>query len=310
MPGQPDPSPPTPPLRFGLDAGSLEQQNRLGLAPDYEVLWVGAWTLHHGWGDTDKQLDQLRSQNRTPAIQFYYWGDDMAPGCLVSGCAGKTTAGWARLGDELGAHLTTHLHGAPALVLLESEFNKGNVATLEPLDALMAERAAALHAAYPAAQVVLSFGNWNPTAWSTWDRAAAAADMTGLQAITAATRDPDAKALALPGATLEGAKTLQALFGKPVVVQDLAVSSYGPTGATTQEKVLGDFASCLGALRQAGVVAVLYRGLADSTTMDTKNYFGEAERHFGLLRDGEKKAGGTAWIQAMNGQTPEGLCPA
>src|ERR1044072_5115183 len=74
------------PIAFGMDAGSVAAQSAAGAKPDYGTFSVGPWTLTSGWGGPDAQLDAMRSAGVTPAIHFYYWGDDISPTCLENGC--------------------------------------------------------------------------------------------------------------------------------------------------------------------------------------------------------------------------------
>lgn len=300
----PDPGPPQPEgdaMRFGLDVKSLDAQRAAGFVPDYGTLWIGVWNLDKGWLVPDAELTALRAAGITPAIHFYYWGDDMAPSCFVPpGCNGKTLEGWDLLAQQLAEHLNAQLQGTPALVILETEFNKGSVARHEPLDALLAGKASNLKAAYPAAQVILGFGGWNPQAWETWDEAAAASDGLGLQAMAGAEWNSDAASV-LYIETLDGARHLQALFGKPLILHDIAVASGPhPSDPARQADSLQPFLDGLGEFKGAGVQAILYRSFLDNPAAPRTNYYGEAERHFGLAEGlGTLKPAGEAWLAAI-----------
>jgi hypothetical protein len=289
-------------MRFGLDADSLPVQLANGITPDYSTIWIGPWNLEKGWLEPDRQFIVLRAANVTPAIQLYYWGDDLSPGCLRDGCHGKDQAGWDRLAAQLVDHLKANLDGRPVLIVLETEFNKAPVATYEPLDALLATKATALKQGYPSAEVVLGIGNWNPAAWGTWDRAAAASDAVGLQALEGSAPGQVGRDPGLFDATLAGAQRLRDLFGKPVVLQDVAVpSAPDPATPATQSEALQPFVAHMAALRSAGVETILYRSFLDSPGMPLSGYFGEAERHFGLAAalTGDLKPAGQAWLAGM-----------
>lgn len=288
-------------LAFGLDMDSLALQHAAGLRPDYATIWIGPWNLQHGWLVPDAHFATLRAANITPAIHFFYWGDDLAPRCLVDGCNGKTRQGWDRLGDQLVEHLHAQMQGDPVLIVLETEFNKGSVARHEPLDALLAEKANALRDGYPAARIVLGFGGWNPQAWETWDRAAQASDAIGLQAL-AGSASAEGPAGSLFNTTLEGAIRLRELFGKPVVIDDLAVpSAPDPATPVTQYEALVPFLAGAAQLQEAGVEAILYRSFTDNPGVPLTHYYGEAERHFGLAEagTGALKPAGEAWAHAI-----------
>jgi hypothetical protein len=290
-------------MRFGIDASSVQAFSEQAGPPDYATVWVGKWTLDQGWRDTDRALRALREENVTPAIHFYYWGDDMRPDCLTMGCNGKDTAGWDLLAQQLVQHLSDTLQGDEAIVILESEFNKHGVHASEDLDGMLAEKSSYIRSWYPLARVVLGLGNWFPEAWPTWDRAAAASDYVGLQAMAASTRDDTASQVDLVNHTLAGATRLHELFDKPIFVQDVAVSSYPePDHLGTQEEVLARFAAGLPALQDAGVEAVIYRSFLDIPDMALANHYAEAERHWGLAwhDSGELKPGGEAWLAAVH----------
>jgi hypothetical protein len=303
------PAPQVPAMAFGGDVGSVAEQARLGAPLDYATIWIGAWNLQLGWNDPDRQLRALREGNVTPAIHFYYWGDDLSPRCLEEGCAGKSQAGWDQLATELVQHLKATLEGRPTLVFLETEFNKGSVARYKPLDALLADKAAQLHEV-PGVHVVLALGNWNPADWPTWSRAAAASDFTGLQAMFGATRDPVVAQKTIVNRTVGGARQLQADFGKPVILHDLAFSSYPePEGLAPQAATVRLFLDCLAPLKAAGVQAMLYRGLLDSPSMDLANYYGLAERHFGLAWPDGLKPAGSAWLEGVQRERAAAVAP-
>jgi hypothetical protein len=289
-------------MRFGIDAKSVDQFAERAGAPDYATVWVGKWNQDRGWRDTDAAIQALRDKGVTPAIHFYYWGDDMGRACLWDGCNGKSRDGWQMLAQDLVWHLESDLQGGPVLIVLETEFNKGGVNEDEGLDQLLAEKATFLKANYPAAQVVLGLGNWWPQSWATWDQAAAASDYVGLQALVGSTRDAPEEFDRLADATLDGVLRLRELFGKPVVVQDVAVSSYPePDNLGAQANAMAKFAETLPALRDAGVEAVIYRAFLDAPTMALHNHYAEAERHWGLAwhDTGELKPAGETWMAAI-----------
>ena len=88
----------------------------------------------------------MRAAGVTPAVHFYYWGDDISPSCVESGCWSKAQnvqkdrTRWKALGDQLMAHVASKMQGAPVVVFLESEFNKYGIGTYEPFDGYLAER--------------------------------------------------------------------------------------------------------------------------------------------------------------------------
>ena len=289
-------------MRFGIDANSVARFGERAGPPDYGTLWVGKWTLDHGWKNTDVQLTRLRDQGVTPAVHLWYWGDDLGRDCLWNGCNGKDQVAWQRLTEELTAHLAAIYGDRPVLVILESEFNKHGVHEDEGFDQLLADKATFIKAAYPPAQVVLGLGNWQSKSWGTWDRAAAASDYVGLQALAGSTQDSPERFLNLAQKTREGVERLRGLFDKPVIIQDVAVSSYPePDQLETQGEALARFAEELPRLQEAGVVAVIYRSYLDVPDMALNNHYAEAERHWGLAwhDTGKLKPAGEAWMAAV-----------
>ncbi len=296
-------------MGFGMEAASIGYQTDAGVAPDYGTFWIGPWTLNHGgWGSPDSELSNMKSQGVTPAIHFYYWGDDISQSCLQHGCwsslhgAQKTQAGWNNLADQMIEHLHSRMGGEEVVIFLESEFNKGDVQYYEPLDAMLATMADRIHAGYPNAKVVLSLGSWNPGAWSTWDRTAAASDYVGIQGMRGSTRDSQTHYNNLFEDTVNNANFLNNLFNKPIFIQDLALSSYPePQYLDLQANEMREFFDGMGELKEAGVEALIYRSFRDSPGMNLANYYGQAERHWGIAwsGSGELKPAGHVWIDGV-----------
>jgi hypothetical protein len=313
----PGPAPSTDPLLgldasagdrqlFGMDAGSVDEQTAAGAKPDFGTYWVGPWTLQHGWKGPDDAMDSLVRQGVTPAVHLYYWGDDMSITCLEEGCDSalhgvrKDRDQWMLLVNDFVGHLQAHGQDRAVLVILESEFNKGHTPGYEPLDGMLADVATRIKAGYPEARVVLGFGNWYPEGWTTFDRAVEASDAVGLQAIVASTRDDLGDADELYQETLEGARRMKDTFGKPVVIHDVAVSSYPePRHRDEQALVLRAFFDGIGALQEAGVEGIIYRSWKD-TEMSSENHFGQAEDHWGLTSgDGTGKPARDVWVAGV-----------
>jgi hypothetical protein len=296
-----------PAMAFGMDAASVPAQSAAGVKPDYGTMWIGPWTLSSGWGGPDNTLTALKNAGVTPAIHFYYWGDDISPRCVESGCwsslhnTWKDRAHWKVLGDQLASHLNSRLGGAPAIVFLESEFNKAGISTYEPFDGYLAEMTYRLRGAYPNAVVVLGFGNWQSGDWGNFDRAAAASNMVGLQGMRGSTKDSWSSYNGIYDATLAGARKLQGLFHKPILLTDIALSSYTePNYLGMQRDNLNKFFTGIGALRDAGVKGIVYRSWHNAPSASTANWYGEAERHWGLAYPGgAHKAAAKVWVDGV-----------
>jgi hypothetical protein len=296
-----------PAVKFGMDAPGVSAQTAAGVKPDYASMWIGPWTLSSGWGGPDTTLSKLKAAGVTPAVHFYYWGDDISPTCVENGCwsklhnTHKDRGKWNALGDQLAAHLDAKMQGAPAVIFLESEFNKRGISTYEPFDGYLAAMAYRLKGAYPNAIIVLGFGNWQSADWGTFDRAAAASTMVGLQAMRASTKDTSSAYNGLYDATLAGVRRLTGLFHKPILLTDVALSSYAEPGyLTMQRDNLQKFFTGLPALRDAGVRGMIYRSWGDASGMSTANYYGEAERHWGLAwSGGGHKPAAKVWVDGV-----------
>ena len=216
-------------FRFGLDHDSLGAQDAaMGGEADYATVWVGSWTSGPGYGGLDAALARATRHGATPLVQFYYWGNDISRTCLDHGCwtnsGWKSREGWDRLADVLVDRLWANRGGAPAVVVVETEFNKNGVNAYEPLDGYLASVSGRIKAKYPGAVLVLGFGNWDAGNWHTFDRAVAASDMAGLQGMRASTRDTVASYYTVDDHLLSGAKKLQSLFRKPILFTDLALA--------------------------------------------------------------------------------------
>lgn len=289
----------------GMDARSLAWETSEALPAAYATTWAGAWIQHDGWGAFDADVDAALAAGATPLVQFWYWGDSIAPACVANGChdalhdADLSRDAWFAMGRTLGDHLAARLEGRSAIVIVETEFNKNGMDAPDAaaaFDADLARMAGVLHAT-PGVRVGVGFGDWAHENWARFPQAVAAADLVGFQAMRASTRHADAEYRAAPDAIVAAARELQARFGKPLLLGDLALSSWGGAGGEAlQADVLRALAERAPELRAAGVEGVAYRSLRDDPSMDPANYFGEAERAWGLERaDGSAKPALDAW---------------
>lgn len=304
----PTPMEPAPPMRFGMGLWHLDLQREHGIDPDLGQTWAGAWNLYQGWGPIDKHLEAARENNITPVIQVFYWGNDLSKGCLQNGCEGRggmelSEAGWARLLDQLGDRLDEKLDGREAVVVLEPEFNKGHVATYEPLDAMLADRALQMKAAYPNATVALGLGGWAPQFWGTWDRAMEASDVISVQLMRGATVDDRDTYLSSAETLAEHAERAHELSGKPVLVTDIALATWPePEYRDEQDQVVGDLLKdeTMSRLKAAHVEGIIYRAIIDEPTATTAEYYGQAETTWGLVdEDGTPKPALETWVQGI-----------
>jgi hypothetical protein len=297
------------PLRFGIDMKSFDRGQTQGLDFSFGVFWVGSWTQKQGWRHTESQLRAARQHGVTPVINWWYWGDDIAPRCLTNGCyddrqkVQKDKATWYRMSDELSQVIARTMGNRETLVVLETEFNKGGIENYEPFDGHLAEVAEILKRRGNV-KVVLGFGNWGRNNWARFDRAVAASDMVGTQLLRSSIRDKAEYGNAVD-TLVDGARFMQRQFNKPSLIVDLAISSYpASTYEARQARVARELRRRLPELKAAGVRGILYRSMADNPAFDTSNYHGIAERHWGLLRaDGSKKPAFAPFAAAVRAES-------
>jgi hypothetical protein len=282
-------------MRFGVHVDSLAKADSYGVPMKYGVFWMGSWTQKYGWGYAEQHLAAARSRGITPVVHWWYWGDDISPDCVERGCQDnrqgvwKDRATWNRMTRELGDVIGRTMGGAEAIVIIESEFNKGGIESYEPFDGYLVDQIAELHRV-PGLRVIVGFGNWGLSNWAQFDRAAAAADLVGTQLLRSSVRDASSYHQAVD-TLISGAAHLNNTFRKPAFIIDLALSSY-PSGEyeSHQEGIVRQLFQRLGELKAAGVSGVIWRAIVDDSSVDTSNYHGMAERYWGVVRsDGSEK---------------------
>jgi hypothetical protein len=292
-------------IGFGFDVASVRKAREIGLPVKYGTIWAGPWNQRWGWLGIQNQLELAKASGVQPVIHWWYWGDDITPGCVENGCwdarqqVQKDKATWYRLSNEL-ADLVVRVLGpkSGAMVVVEAEFNKGGIENYEPFDGYLAEHAQIFHNRQ--LRVVTEFGNWGQSLWPRFDRAVAASDMLGAMVLQSSIHEASHYQ---SGADmlLNAARYYQATFGKPVFVTDFAFSSYPePAYETLQDLVVAEIFSRMGEFRAAGVRGMAWRMLADDPAFDTSNYHGMAERFWGLIRaDGSPKAAFTTFSRGL-----------
>jgi hypothetical protein len=283
-------------MKIGFDANSIKRARELGLPVAYGSLWAGAWNQErYSMDGITHQLDAARDAGVTPVIQWWYWGDDLSPECVQSGCRDKyygvwkDKATWDRMSNELADRIVRSLGPrSNAIIIVETEFNKASMQSNETFDGWLAEKAAFFRS--KGLRVVVGFGNWGRENWRNYDRAVAAADLIGVQALLSSVRD---ERIYLDGAEMliGAAKFNRSAFGKPSFVTDFAFSSFPePSYERFQDTVIRDIFRRMDELSAAGVEGMVWRMLADDPNFDPANYHGLAERHWGLVRaDGSRK---------------------
>jgi hypothetical protein len=297
-------------MQFGFDTKSVAQARQLGMPVAYGSTWAGPWNQKFGWKGIEDDLRSAKATGTTPVVQWWYWGDDISPGCVENGCQDryhgvrKDRATWTRMSNEL-ADLIVKVGGADskALVVIENEFNKNGIETYEAFDGYLAEQAAIFHKR--GIKVVISFGNWGKPHWKNFDRAIASADLLGTMRLQSSLRDASTY-LSSADELISAAKYFHTTFGKPTFVTDFAFSSYPePSYEGYQDMVVRDIFRRMDELKAAGVQGMIWRMLSDDPAFDTKNYHGVAERFWGLLHaDGRPKLAFQSFLNGIKGATP------
>jgi hypothetical protein len=291
-------------MQFGFDAKSVQRARSLGMPVTYASTWVGPWVQKSGWNGIEDDLRAAKAAGAIPVVQWWYWGDDISPGCVENGCKDryhgvqKDKATWTRMSNEL-ADLIVRVGGAnsQALVVIENEFNKNGIETYEAFDGYLAEQAEIFHRR--GIKVVVSFGNWGQPHWKNFDRAVAAADLLGTMALQSSVRDASTY-LSSADRLISSAQYFHTTFKKPTFVTDFAFSSFPEASYEHyQDTVIREIFRRMDELQAAGVQGMIWRMLSDDPGFDTNNYHGVAERHWGLLRaDGRPKP---AFLPFLNG---------
>lgn len=286
------------PLRIGVgDRISVERGDRWLSVPE-EALAAGldldlfAVWLTRDWQEdwvTREALRDLVRRGITPVVVHYYFGDDISKERLESDRDDWYTSLW-RMSQLVDI-------GAPVLVVLEPEFNvvaRGGETSITEWPWFGDDlRAAALmiKGEAPEALVGVCAGDFSPTRdlEPVLERALPALDFLAFQEMRASTdpASPRSDYLSVGAAAVDYATYLQRSFRLPVLLAYVAVSSHGGWEAR-QAEALADLAGRRAELSAAGVFGAMYFQLHDDPAH--VGYFGEAERHFGLLRsDGSPK---------------------
>lgn len=275
-------------MRFGLPVAALSDAASYGVSMNYGVMWSGAWTQTWGWNAIEEDLQRAKARGVTPIVHWWYWGDDISPDCVERGCddkrqgVWKDRTTWYRMTRELASLIDTTMGGRDTIVIVETEFNKNGIENYEPFDGYMLDQIVELRR-IAGVKVILAFGNWGLSAWSRFDRSAAAADMVGTQLLRSSVREAKSY-LSAVDTLVSGATHLRNTFRKPSVIVDLALSSYpADEYEAHQETVVRGLFARVHELKALGVTAIVWRALVDDPDFDTSNYHGIAERHWGFM---------------------------
>lgn len=303
-----DPTPPlakpapTPAPRatflLGADPEGLDDARESGWAPNAAQVWVGPWVKRDGWGHVENRLRFLRDAGVTPVLHWYYWGADISPHAVEHGANGKSPQDWDALATELAKRSHAILGPRAYYVVLETEFNKNGVESHAPFNDDLLRQIGIFRQHAPGAKLVLGFGSWKSHLYGTFAPAAAACDLVGFQMMRGSTQDSVAEMRATPAAVWEHLGALRKAFGKPVLLTDLALATHGGW-EREQEAALRALGADLAKLRGAGLAGIVLRDVRDDPAAPTWEYYGIAERTFGLAyADGRPKPAWDDWVAA------------
>lgn len=287
-------------LDWGINASGASEAIKAGTKPKYGLLWVTEDTIQGGkLGATDAALASAKSQGVIPVVQWYYWGNSISPSCVKYGCDGKSTGEWSWMAKSLAQHVRGKLGSFPAVIVIETEFNKNGIQHWAGFDDKLVAQIKIFEQYAPNAKIVIGFGAWGTVetnrnfADATWR-----ADYAGFQLLRSSYRYSDGTYLNAADDALASAKRLRQAFpGKPLFMTDLALSSWDG-GEWLQKAALAKFFLKEGEFDRLGVKAIVYRWAKDFSSASTKDYHGPAEKYWGLKRfDGSPKAAWWVWVK-------------
>lgn len=275
-------------LSWGSDAAvGVGDLRSAGASPTYGQTWVGPWMKSSGWSGFEGDLKRMRDQGVTPVVMWYYWGDSISVDCVAHGCSGRTRGDWDAMAGEMARRANAIMGGKTFIVVLEPEFNKQGISDWETFDGYLESQAWSIRGKAPSAKVAVGFGYWG--GFDKFDRAVAASHYTGFQLLYGSTRNSAYEAERSVDKIVSVGKDLKARFGKPVLMFDFGVATYGGWEGV-QERALRNVAARSGDIEAAGVFAIIWRYTRDNTY--SSGYFGAAESTWGVkYANGANKPG-------------------
>jgi hypothetical protein len=304
------PPPATTGIGFGFPIDSVDEVQGAGADLTYGSYWEGQWVTTYGWGGLDTMLDQSIAQGVTPVIQWYYWGDAISDTCYRTGCGSKNKTEWDTLAGQLRDHVAAKMQGRTAIVVLETEWHKNGMEDETTFDGWLRNQMDVLRASNASGQaikVALGWGHWaSEPAYTTYTAAAQYADYNGTMILFSCLRDGFTNMNNSVSKVVTNATTLNTKYGKPVLVDDFALSTYsgassgdpaystaptpkdcdGTNYETLQETKYQEIFDRKAELKAAGVFGFVFRAYFDDWNRDPAgDYHLIAERWFGIVRD-------------------------
>lgn len=280
-----------------------------GIQARYGTIWLGPWTsiVNGKVSALASHITTCRAEGVTPFVQFFEAGDQITEAFFdgtVTTSRGANLARWWTLVKAIGQTFGTQ----EGIVNLELEWFKGTIADGAPkFDSAWADAAHTIRGLAPNVRISNCPGEWCPSSKlkSLFPKMVATTDIWATQNLRGLTRDSITRYANGPNDLLTRLRDYRAAFpGKPLMVTDLAYSTYGGAFSKTHpflggnlsgaDQMQKDAFSRLVALRPQfeaiGVTDIIIRSLRDVNMDDAGNYYGAGEDGWGLVRqDGTKK---------------------
>ena len=310
-------TPPPPPVSTGIGYGFPMDQvvdvQSAGADLAYGSFWMGEWVNDSGWGGLRTWLDKAIANDVTPVIQWYYWGDEINANCYQTTCgSSKTKANWDTLAGQLRNEIALKMQGRKAIVVLETEWHKHGMESATTFDGWLRNQMTILRSdTTEDIEVALGWGHWaSEPAYTTYTQAAQAADYNGTMVLFSCLDDRGEFA-GIDGSIqkiIDNATTLTTKYGKPILVDDVGLSTYSGSSsgdssyslyssydrdcpvsydyALLQEEKYAEIFTRKAELASAGVFGLVFRSFNDSVNLNgTIQFHKIAERWWGIVRD-------------------------
>lgn len=306
-------------IGYGFPMDDVPAVQATGADLEYGSFWVGEWVNRSGWGGLDGWLDDALANDVTPVIQWYYWGDDIDSDCYQTSCGSqfpKTKSNWDTLAGQLRDHIASKMNGKKTIVVLETEWHKNGMETQTLFDSWLRNQMTILRSDVTEdIDVALGWGHWagGPTAqvYTTYAQAGQAADYNGTMVLFSCLSGGRGEYAGIDTSVdklANNSRTLQSKFGKPVLIDDVGLSTYSGIGSNDptysqyapidrdcvtpadyedlQEHKYAEIFARKTELAAAGVFGIVFRAYLDNDAGDTRGQYHKiAERWWGIKRD-------------------------
>lgn len=338
-------------MRLGGGKETIEAVRAAGRLPGALRTWEGSWVLRHGYGHFEDRCRLAKSLGVPLVVQDWFWGDDISPEAIRNGVNDqyqnnadgtpifKTREKAYTMGREMASR--GKALGMSVLFVIDTEGNKGStMGSPEWLDYY--ETKARIY--HDAGHKVVWAPGWfwqDPaTIVAKEQRALAVTDYYGARVMTSRVRSNSTDYANVADRLLAIVEDMGTHTGKPGLVTDFAVSSYGGNFQTTkpfapigyiskptteaqkvenarllavcgaayetqQAAVFKRMVELKPRFTAAGIADIGYRSIDDDPNFDPSNYYGYGEKFWGLRRkDGTKKPGFDAFLSIADTSAP------